>query len=76
VTTDGRPTKQESLHSTGRALAVARVERDALAPRKAAEAAWYPGNELTVEDIEALIITQREQALAAHQARQVKPLAA
>lgn len=69
-------TKDEALRAAGRGLAVARVERDALSPRKAAEAAWYPGHQLgTVEAIEALIISQREQALAA-QRRTAPPLAA
>jgi hypothetical protein len=48
-----------------------RAERDALSPRAAAEAAWYPGHRLgTVEAIEALIIRQREEALTAYQAQQ------
>jgi hypothetical protein len=48
-----------------------RAERDALSPRAAAEAAWYPGHRLgSIEAIEALIIRQREQALAALRAKQ------
>jgi hypothetical protein len=61
--------RHDAVRAAGRILALARAERDALTPRAAAEAAWYPGHRLgTVEAIEALIISQREavnQALAA-----------
>lgn len=69
-------TKDEALRAAGRALAVTRVERDALSPRRAAVAAWYPGHELSVDEIEALIISQRKQALAALEVAQSRPLAA
>lgn len=69
-------TKEEALQAAGRILAIARLERDALSPRKAAEAAWYPGHELTVDAIEALIIEQRQAAVDAYEAQQHKPLAA
>lgn len=70
-------TKEEALRNGGRALAVARVERDARSSRAAAEAAWYRGHPLgSVEAIEALIVSQREQALAAHNAQHKRPLAA
>lgn len=58
-----RPTFEEVCAEAGRLFAVARAERDALSPREAAEAAWYPGHSLgTVEAIEALIIKQRCEA--------------
>jgi hypothetical protein len=61
-----RPTEEEAIKAAGRAWAVTRVERDAMTPREAAEAAWYPYHPLgTVEAIEKLIILRREQALAA-----------
>jgi len=70
-------TREEAIRDAGYALAVARAKRDALTPRAAAEAAWYPGHRLrTVDAIEALIVSQREQALAAQQARHNQPLAA
>lgn len=76
MTADDLPTKEEALRAGGRVLAIARIERDALSPRAAAEAAWYPGHRLTVDQIEALIIRQRAQAVAAQQAQQTPPLAA
>lgn len=70
-------TREEAIKAAGYALAVARAKRDALSPRKAAEAAWYPGHRLgTVEAIEQLIVQQREEALARLQAAQQLPLAA
>lgn len=73
-----RPTYEEAVRAAGRVLAVARAERDALSPQQAAKAAWYPGHRLgTVEAIETLIISQREQALAAlEDQRAAQPLAA
>lgn len=56
-------TRQEAIRGAALVLAEARAARDALSPRAAAEAAWYPGHRLgTVEAIEALITSQREQA--------------
>ncbi|MGE7437524.1 hypothetical protein [Kitasatospora sp. NPDC001175] len=56
-------TRQEAIRSAALVLAQARAERDALSPREAAEAAWYPGHRLeTVEAIETLIIQQRQAA--------------
>lgn len=58
-------TRQEAIRGAALILMEARAERDALSPRAAAEAAWYPGHELqTVEAIEALIVKQRRQAEA------------
>ncbi|MFF0409166.1 hypothetical protein ACFYUY_01855 [Kitasatospora sp. NPDC004745] len=55
--------RDEAIQQAGRILAVARRERDALSPRAAAQAAWYPGHRLqTVEAIEELIIRQRAAA--------------
>jgi hypothetical protein len=68
------PTREAAFEAAGRGLAVARAGRDALSPRAAAEAAWHPGHRLvTVEAIEALIIRQREEALAALRAKQAPP---
>lgn len=77
-------TREEAARAAGRVLAQARAERDALTPREAAEAAWYPGHRLgTVEAIEELIIRQRAEAgnqwrLGIHpdQLREQPPLAA
>lgn len=56
-------TRQEAIRGAALVLIEARAERDALSPRAAAEAAWYPGHELqTVDAIEALIIEQRREA--------------
>jgi hypothetical protein len=66
-----RPTFKEATSGGGRSFAAARLERDALSPDAAAQAAWYPGHELgTVEAIKALIIRQRQDALAAPQTKQ------
>ncbi|MEU6235912.1 hypothetical protein [Kitasatospora sp. NPDC047058] len=52
-----------AIADAGRLLAAARAERDALTPRAAAEAAWYPGHRLgSIDAIEALIISQRDAA--------------
>lgn len=60
---EGDPIFEQAIQDAGRDLAQTRVERDSLSPRKAAEAAWYPGHSLgTVEAIEALIIHQRAEA--------------
>lgn len=59
------PTRQECIRRAARTLEFIREERDARTPREAAEAAWYPSHRLgSVEAIEALIIRQRENALA------------
>lgn len=59
-------TRQEAIRAAALILVEARAERDALSPRAAAEAAWYPGHSLvTVDAIEALIIRQRNEAEAA-----------
>jgi hypothetical protein len=56
-------TREEAIRGAAFVLIEARAERDALGPRAAAEAAWYPGHRLqTVDAIEALIIEQRRQA--------------
>jgi hypothetical protein len=58
-------TREEAIRNAARIFAAARAERDALSPRAAAEAAWYPGHELqTVDAIEALIVDQRREAAA------------
>ncbi|WP_035796335.1 hypothetical protein [Kitasatospora mediocidica] len=70
-------TRKEAISAAALILVQARAERDALSPRKAAEAAWYPGHRLgSVEAIEALIISQRKQVLATQQAHTIRPLAA
>lgn len=70
-------TRQEAIRGAALVLVEARAARDALSPRAAAKGAWYPGHRLgTVEAIEALIISQREQALAAQQDQHNRPLAA
>lgn len=71
-------TREQATRAAGIVLAEARAERDAKAPRAAAEDAWYPGHYLgTVEAIEALIIRQRKQAAAAaRRVPQSQPLAA
>jgi len=62
-------TRAEAIQGAARILAIARVERDALSPREAAEAAWYPGHRLrTVEAIEELIIRQRADSRARYEA--------
>jgi hypothetical protein len=68
-------TRREAIRSAATVFAHAAFERDALSPRAAAEAAWYPGHRLqTVDAIEALIITQRAEAEKA--SRRSLPLAA
>lgn len=55
--------RQDAIRAAALVFAEARAERDALSPREAAEAAWYPGHRLqTVDAIEALIIAQRAEA--------------
>ncbi|MCX5209705.1 hypothetical protein OG689_10465 [Kitasatospora sp. NBC_00240] len=57
--------RREAIRAAALVLVEACAERDALSPREAAEAAWYPGHRLvTVDAIEALIIRQREEAIA------------
>jgi hypothetical protein len=64
-----------AIRGAGICLAEARAARDALTPRAAAEAAYYPGHRLgSIDAIEALIIRQRDQAVEAAAAQQ--PLAA
>lgn len=58
-------TQAEAIRDAGLVFAESRAKRDALTPRQAAEAAWYMGHRLTVEAIEALIISQRTNAIAA-----------
>ncbi|MGW6912493.1 hypothetical protein ACWGB8_01525 [Kitasatospora sp. NPDC054939] len=54
-----------AIADAGRILAQARRERDALTPRAAAEAAWYPGHRLqSVDAIEELIVRQRAAVAA------------
>lgn len=68
-------TRQDAIRGAAIVLAEARAARDALSPRAAAEAAFYPGHRLgSVDAIEALIIRQRAAAEAAHLAQQ--PIAA
>ncbi|NUP24147.1 MAG: hypothetical protein HOZ81_50445 [Streptomyces sp.] len=68
--------RQDAIRAAALVLVEARAERDALSPRQAAEAAWYPGHRLgTVDAIEALIITQRAEAELGHLANSL-PLAA
>lgn len=70
-------TRQEAIRGAALVLVEARAARDALSPRAAAKAAWYLGHRLgSVEAIEALIISQREQAFAAQSAAVDAPLAA
>lgn len=77
-------TRQEAIQAAADIFVEARAERDALSPRQAAEAAWYPGHRLgTVEAIEALIIQQRAEAeeqwrlgIHPYQLDQQQPLAA
>lgn len=68
--------RQDAIRGAARVLVEARAERDALSPRQAAEAAWYPGHRLeTVDAIEALIVAQRTEAEQRH-LRTELPLAA
>jgi len=55
-------TRQEAIRRAALVLLEARAERDALGPRAAAKAAWYPGHRLTVDEIEQIIIRQRSEA--------------
>lgn len=58
-------TRKEAIRGAALVLAQACAERDALSPRAAAEAAWYPGHRLgTVGAIEELIVRQRREAEA------------
>lgn len=59
-------TKEEAIREAGLVLAEIRANRDALGPREAAEKAWYRGHPMTVDEIEALIIRQRANAVARH----------
>lgn len=61
-------TRDEAIRVAGLVLAELRAERDSLGPREAAEAAWYRGHPMSVDEIEALIISQRAEAVAAAQA--------
>ncbi|MFE2407014.1 hypothetical protein ACFXDE_01585 [Kitasatospora sp. NPDC059408] len=55
--------RRQAIRAAGLVLAQARAERDALTPREAAEAAFYPGHRLgSIDAIEALIIRQRAEA--------------
>lgn len=63
-------TRQEAIRAAVAVFLEARAIRDAKSPREAAEAAWYPGHRLvTVDAIEALIIRQREEAIAMSETR-------
>lgn len=56
-------TRQDAIRAAALVAVQAYAESDALTPRAAAEAAWYPGHRLgTVDAIEALIIRQRREA--------------
>lgn len=57
----------EAIAGAAMVLAQARARRDALSPRKAAEAAWYSGHPMSVDEIEALIIRQRANAVARYE---------
>ncbi|MHA6764804.1 hypothetical protein [Streptacidiphilus sp. PAMC 29251] len=58
-------TRDEALAGAAAVLAQARLRRDAQTPREAAKAAWYPGYPISLAQLEALIIRQREEATAA-----------
>lgn len=62
-------TQAEAIRDAGLVLAEIRANRDALSPRAAAEKAWYRGHPLTVDEIEALIIRQREEAASGQTAQ-------
>lgn len=62
MTPDQERRRREALRAAGILHGMAQAEQDARSPRAAAEAAWYPGHRLTVEQIEALIIQQRARA--------------
>lgn len=56
-------TRAEAIRAAAYVLVEARIARDSLSPRAAAEAAYYPGHRLgSVEAIEALIVSQRAEA--------------
>ncbi|WP_354643953.1 hypothetical protein [Kitasatospora camelliae] len=58
-------TRAAAIRGAAIVFAEARAARDALTPRQAAEAAYYPGHRLgSVDAIEQLIIRQRQQAAA------------
>lgn len=69
-------TREEAIAGFALVIAEGRAARDALSPRAAAEAAWYPEHPLgTVDDVEALIIRQRRQVEESEQTQHL-PLAA
>jgi hypothetical protein len=70
-------TRAEAIRAAAYVLVEARIARDSLSPRAAAEAAWYPGHPLeSVDAIEALIIEQRAEAALLDAAETGLPLAA
>lgn len=69
-------TREEAIRGAALVLVEACIEIDALSPREAAEAAWYPEHRLkTVDAIEALIVRQRNEA-ADSARRHAEPMAA
>lgn len=70
-------TREEAIQAAGLVFALARIQRDSLTPRAAAEAAYYVGHRLgSVDAIEALIIRQRQDALVQAELAEQHPLAA
>ncbi|MER7078166.1 MULTISPECIES: hypothetical protein [Bacteria] len=57
-------TREEAIAAAGAVLARARVERDALPPREAAELAYYPGGP-SLDQIEQEIRAMRRLPAAA-----------
>jgi hypothetical protein len=75
MTPEQQAIKTAAIRGAALVLAEARTARDALSPRRAAEAAYRPGHRLgSVDAIEAFIIRQRRDAELRAQAQQ--PLAA
>lgn len=58
-----RAVYDQHIAAAARILGRARAERDALPAREAAEAAYVPGGP-SVDELEALILRQRAEALA------------
>lgn len=58
-----RAVYDQRISAAARILGRARAERDALPAREAAEAAYVPGGP-SVDELEALILRQRAEALA------------
>lgn len=53
------PTRDECLREAAQILVNSSAEQAACTPRQAAEAAWYRGHHLTVDQIEDLIRERR-----------------